>query len=760
MTSAPAQIFNPQRAAFDEARALLADGDYDAAGERLAALLNADPHGPLAREVRLALAESFALRDRWGSAAEAARPLVDSALQDAIFARALFLLARSHEVAGAHAEASASFARYQALGTPLAPYAQLRQAAQDEARGALAEAAAGYEAAASSEMVNGERAGALLKAAAAQRALGQPGEALRLYRVLLAAPPQNGLPALADPPAFRAQTFVEAAATAIEAGDPTQARAWLREAVAVAPAAPAALEAVNQLLADQQSEIEPVVAATVLLAHERPADALPHLEAAIALAQGEAQIELRRLRGLALRDLGSYDAALQELAAAGAALPDSQPGRQAQLDWVQTIGQSGDVPRAVQGYREFAAAYPSDERAPEALSRAALLLERGGDAEGAVQQQLDLGARYPQAVQTPAALAAAGRYLFLAGRFAEARGAWERLTTSAEPITSARGAYWAGRAAQQAGDAASARAWFEQARTTAPDSYYAARSTEQLGAPQPTGAVLIGAPLTADDWAAIDAWMASWTGTAAGEQLDLTAIPAVARAVALAEVGLRVEAVAEWRALLEICRDEPAKLRALAQLAHEQDQPYVALLAADRLARLSPGGTSAAPLALRRLIYPTPYRALVLARSAEFGVDPMALYALLRQESLFNASATSWVGARGLAQVMPATGEGIAQNLGITGYRSQDLYRPAVSVRFGAYYLGQQIGNMSGSLPGALAAYNGGLGNARRWAGGSVVADQDLFAEGIDFRETREYVKLVYGFQAVYRGIYQQEELP
>jgi soluble lytic murein transglycosylase len=138
----------------------------------------------------------------------------------------------------------------------------------------------------------------------------------------------------------------------------------------------------------------------------------------------------------------------------------------------------------------------------------------------------------------------------------------------------------------------------------------------------------------------------------------------------------------------------------------------------------------------------------------------MALYALLRQESLFNASATSWVGARGLAQVMPATGEGIAQNLGITGYRSQDLYRPAVSVRFGAYYLGQQIGNMSGSLPGALAAYNGGLGNARRWAGGSVVADQDLFAEGIDFRETREYVKLVYGFQAVYRGIYQQEELP
>lgn len=147
---------------------------------------------------------------------------------------------------------------------------------------------------------------------------------------------------------------------------------------------------------------------------------------------------------------------------------------------------------------------------------------------------------------------------------------------------------------------------------------------------------------------------------------------------------------------------------------------------------------------------------MVIQQSAERGLDPRLLYALFRQESLFDPLATSWVGARGMAQVMPTTGEGIAQTLGLADFTLDDLYRPAVSVRFGAYYLSARMADMQGSIQGGLASYNGGLGNAQRWAGGSFISDPDLFTEGVDFAETRGYIKAVYGFYAVYQRIYAQ----
>jgi soluble lytic murein transglycosylase len=180
------------------------------------------------------------------------------------------------------------------------------------------------------------------------------------------------------------------------------------------------------------------------------------------------------------------------------------------------------------------------------------------------------------------------------------------------------------------------------------------------------------------------------------------------------------------------------------------------LRAASRLANLPPDDAPPAPTALKRLIYPTPYAALIRDEASQQQIDPRLFYALLRQESLFNPGATSWVGARGLAQVMPATGEGIAQNLGVSDFALDDLYRPHVSIRFGAFYISERISDMNGSIHGGLAAYNGGLGNALRWADGAQVADPDLFAERIDFPETEGYVKSVYAYYGVYRRIYAQ----
>jgi soluble lytic murein transglycosylase len=230
----------------------------------------------------------------------------------------------------------------------------------------------------------------------------------------------------------------------------------------------------------------------------------------------------------------------------------------------------------------------------------------------------------------------------------------------------------------------------------------------------------------------------------------------VQRAVALGAVGLPIEAIAEWNSAIDAWQDDPLRLLAVARLAHQHEATYSALRAASRLANLPPDDAPPAPTALKRLIYPTPYAALIRDEASQQQIDPRLFYALLRQESLFNPGATSWVGARGLAQVMPATGEGIAQNLGVSNFALDDLYRPHVSIRFGAFYISQRIEDMNGSIHGGLAAYNGGLGNALRWADGAQVADADLFTERIDYPETEGYVKSVYAYYGVYRRIYAQ----
>jgi soluble lytic murein transglycosylase len=730
-------------------------GDYDAAALNLRALLDAHPQSAEARPASYYLAESFAQRGRWTSAVESLRPFLDSGPRpgagtpDDLYARALFLLARGHEQAGAWADAVAAYERYRALATPLEPYARLREAAQQAALGQNAEAAQAYETVAAGDIVPGERAGAYENAIALRIQLGQKDLALALYRKVLD---------LANEPAYRARLLLDAAGLAAELGAPDDARAWLREIAERAPATPQALDALKRLKEDPLSDLAPAVAAQVYVMHEQWADALPFYDSAIAAANGDEALDLRRQRALARRGAGDFAGALEDLAAIGAEAPNSASGRQAQLDWVQTKGQSGDTQAAIDGYRQFAEAYSDDARAPEALSRAATLLDRTGDAEGAIRQQLDLAQRYSASEQAHDALYAAGWALFRINRPQEARAAWDRLRQSTSGSVAAQAAFWVARTLNpQSADYASS---LDAAIAAAPDSYYGARAAELRGK-QAVGSAAIGAPVPGESWRAAEDWIASWSGRPA-YHLDEQGYPAevgqastVIRAIALADVGLQPEAIAEWNAARAAWSQDPVKLYLLARLAHDHGVPYIALKAAEDVAKLSPSeGFAGAPDALRRLIFPTPYAEVVVAAAREHGLDPLALYAMLRQESLFNPGATSGAGALGLAQVMPGTAQGIAQNLQVAEFAEADLYRPAVSIRFGAFYLGHQFATMSGSLQAALAAYNGGPGNAQRWAGGTSVADQDLFTEGIDYSETRNYVKLVYGYYDAYRRLY------
>lgn len=729
------------------ARAARSIGDDATVAEELSALLRAHPSSPEADPARLLLAESFAHRGNWSSAAELLRPLADGPLTNPLHGPALFWLAQAHAASGEHAAAIAAYERYRALGTPIAAYAAVRQAEQHTALGQADEAAAAFAAAATEPIAPSQRAAAYEQAIAQLHAAGRPQEALETYAALID---------LATQPAYRARLLAEAIALAGDLGDGERARGWRIELIGAYPDQPQAAVAADELRAAGDAALAPAAAGSIYLAAERWADAIAMLDAAIAQeADIEAGVELRRLRGLALRSLGNFPSALAALAEAGAISPNSPAGRRAQLDWIQTLGQSGETERAIQGYREFAAAYPDDALAPEALDRVAQLHERLGDIEGALQARLALGRAYPASAQGRAALHQAGLALFEAGRHAEALEAYLALAEGNSGYERARGAFWAARAARATGDEARAEELFGVASIAAADSYYGARAAEELGT-LPAGSYRPAPAPAPADWEALAAWVAGWPGAEEIAPAEPASVLAHAeRARLLDEVGLSGAAQSEWQAGL--AQADAAGLVQLAEAAQAAGAADIALRAAEALLQLAPADAAEPPPILARLRFPTPYAELVDRETANFGVDPLLFYALLRQESLFNPTATSWVGARGLAQVMPETGQGIAQNLGVSDFTLDDLYRPVVSVRFGAFYLGQRIRDMEGSAHGALAAYNGGLGNSMRWAGGSNVADPDLFTERIDYPETQGYVKAVYGFYGAYRRLYVEE---
>jgi peptidoglycan lytic transglycosylase len=174
----------------------------------------------------------------------------------------------------------------------------------------------------------------------------------------------------------------------------------------------------------------------------------------------------------------------------------------------------------------------------------------------------------------------------------------------------------------------------------------------------------------------------------------------------------------------------------------------------EQLAAMDKGDPTKEPILLLKTLYPTPYKELVMEQANLRDLDPLVMYALMRQESQFRPDALSSAGARGLAQVIPSTGEGIARQLGVTGYQASDLYLPHVAIRFGTYYLAQNLPTFDRKLLPTLAAYNAGPGNASEWLAGSALIDPDLYIERINLFETEDYLRRVYQNYGFYKLLY------
>jgi soluble lytic murein transglycosylase-like protein len=149
---------------------------------------------------------------------------------------------------------------------------------------------------------------------------------------------------------------------------------------------------------------------------------------------------------------------------------------------------------------------------------------------------------------------------------------------------------------------------------------------------------------------------------------------------------------------------------------------------------------------------PHAYAREVAHSARKYGLDPDLLFAVMRVESVYQRRIISHAGAIGLMQIMPRTGRLIAEAVGRHDATTTDLLDPVVNLEFSAWYLSSLLERMDGRLPLAIASYNGGPHNVRKWIrSNGEHMPLDAFLERIPFTETKRYVRRVLGYYAQYK---------
>jgi len=229
----------------------------------------------------------------------------------------------------------------------------------------------------------------------------------------------------------------------------------------------------------------------------------------------------------------------------------------------------------------------------------------------------------------------------------------------------------------------------------------------------------------------------------------------VAKARLLKELNLREEAAEEFWALAGRSAEDRGLLyeacSALLDLGYLEKSVWIA----KRLLRpLYARSQPAEPVPRYwEFLYPLGYWGLVQGQSAQYALDPYLVVALIREESAFGERVVSSSGAVGLMQLLPTTANHLVNAKGSSGDPTK-LDAPADNIALGTRYLAMMIEEFKGNRARALAAYNAGPNQVRRWLGRLGDRTDDEFIEEIPFSETRAYVKRVLGSYYRYRAQY------
>lgn len=387
----------------------------------------------------------------------------------------------------------------------------------------------------------------------------------------------------------------------------------------------------------------------------------------------------------------------------------------------QSAARSQDFATAIEANEKLKTLYPKTDLARQALRKIAILQLDFGNYRKAISVFEEILASSPRATphERREIFEKIGWCHFRLGEWKESVRSFDRALDEAEAPFSL---YWKGRGLESLGRRREARALFRNILVVYPESYYGIRAAEQLHRE--------GSSLR-DWWPRIAGGLRWMKGTE-----RIFGSPDLEKIAELHSLGLDSDVMIEALTLREDQvippSVDPRKIR-------KKGDQFLFPIREPR--HEDPD-------------YPLPYASFLFEETKRAGIDPLLVYAMMRQESRYREEVVSPAGAIGILQIMPATGEKLALETGWIDYQSRWLTDPVINVDLAVRYL-KNLSNLFDKKWYAVAAsYNAGEQVVQAWLRQKEGLSEEEFIEEIPYSETRNYVKKVYAHWRAYQAIY------
>jgi soluble lytic murein transglycosylase len=463
--------------------------------------------------------------------------------------------------------------------------------------------------------------------------------------------------------------------------------------------------------------------------------------------------------GMSYYNLGQYDNAREWLSVCYEQHPESNLADDVIFFLGRVYTNLDDDPGAVSYYQELLSKYPSSNYGDDALYRMGRIYSINNDVEKAIENFRKVFDLYPSGDKTDEALWELGWIYYKSGDYNSAKETFSDIANIFRGTTlEEKALYWLAKCNIKIGDMGKAEELCSQIVDIGNYSYYTFSAMELCSSTGEKPEIQAIDPRISPEDPGVEKMLPGiFENLDRGNIIVDGQADHITKAVELIKLNFNNSASIEIEAGSDILKESPGRVLEIATLYFRSDDYSNCL-------RLIYGNINYIKKNLSEdylaytyyLYYPYGFRDIVDKYSKAYELDPLFVLAVIRQESSFKKDAGSYAGARGLMQIMPSTGSGIARQLGIEDFSEEMLLDPEININLGTYYLRRQLDNFSNDLVYCLGAYNGGPASMSDWINRFGPLDEDEFIENITFLETKEYIKRVLGNYYFYQMLYRE----